>query len=350
MPTEIEAKYRVVTPMFCAGSCLKHAELRVPSFKGVLRFWWRALGWSRLNKDLQDIPKLQAIRKQEDNLFGSAGGGRSRVSVHLSHLSRDSESLQVKTGKVLEDVQEGARYLGYGAMEARNTQGTRAGELTRACLRAPFDFTVRMYARCLTDGELQSLQDALIAFGLLGGMGAKSRKGYGSVSMRSLCVAGAERWRVPRSLDELLARIGALTCEKLPADLPCFTALSRNTRHVLVTSDAEKPLQLLDLIGREIKEAIRAVPRKERAVFGLPRKPDIERRASPLFIHIDECARKPVAVLSFLPARFLPSDKSGISGGGSRARQDRDLYRPVHGFLDRLLDQKEPLQAKEVEP
>ena len=47
MPTEIEATYRVVTPMFCGGAGAGSAELRMPSFKGVLRFWWRALARPR---------------------------------------------------------------------------------------------------------------------------------------------------------------------------------------------------------------------------------------------------------------------------------------------------------------
>ena len=78
MHTEIEATYRVVTPMFCGGAEPdKRAELRPSSFKGVLRFWWRALAWSRLGGDLGQI------KQQEDALFGSADGGRSSVSMQF---------------------------------------------------------------------------------------------------------------------------------------------------------------------------------------------------------------------------------------------------------------------------
>ena len=78
MPVEIEVTYRVVTPLFCAGADSTHSEIRLPSFKGVLRFWWRALAWSRCRAD------LEAIRRQEDALFGSAGGGQSCVSMRLA--------------------------------------------------------------------------------------------------------------------------------------------------------------------------------------------------------------------------------------------------------------------------
>ena len=81
MASEIEATYRVVTPMFCGGADPeRRAELRLPSFKGVLRFWWRALAWTRLDGD------LGRIRREEDALFGSAGGGRSRVLMRLAHV------------------------------------------------------------------------------------------------------------------------------------------------------------------------------------------------------------------------------------------------------------------------
>ena len=92
-----------------------------------------------------------------------------------------------------------------------------------------------------------------------------------------------------------------------------------------------------------------------RIAFGLPhnygKAPDkqvgpydkaLDRRASPLFIHIHECGDTPFAVLSFLPARFLPEDRSDISVGGPRVRQtpEPELYRPIREFLDRLRDPK----------
>ena len=41
MATSIEARYKATTPMFCGGADGMGAELRLPSFKGSLRFWWR---------------------------------------------------------------------------------------------------------------------------------------------------------------------------------------------------------------------------------------------------------------------------------------------------------------------
>ena len=380
MPIEIEATYRVVTPMFCSGADQRTAELRLPSFKGVLRFWWRSLAWSRLGGD------LGRIKQQEDSLFGSADGGQSSVSMRLVPGVLPD---RVRKGEVLtlsnadrRKVGEGARYLGYGVMEAfpSRRKGTEAGELTRPCLCSPFEFTVRMRVR---EGERDQgdqsalLEDALVCLGTHGGMGAKSRKGYGSLVLWSLRVDGEQRWRPPQTLSELGNVLAGLRRSHDAANLPEYTALSAQTRQVLVPSDKNEAMELLDLVGRELMryrswghngrvlgndsernfqfdhdlmKGSRRNEHPERIAFGLPhnygsspdkqvRPKEFDRRASPLFIHIHECGGTPVAVLSFLPARFLPEGRSDICVGRSRVHQERemDLYRPIYKFLDRLL-------------
>jgi len=71
-----------------------------------------------------------------------------------------------------------------------------------------------------------------------------------------------------------------------------------------------------------------------------PHHKDLDRRASPLFIHIHQCGDTPAAAVSFFPSRFLPEGKSDISVGGKEIPQtpEKELYRPIHHFLDRLLD------------
>ena len=382
MPTEIEASYQIVTPLFCSGSNPDSPELRLPSFKGVLRYWWRALAWSQYDG------QLGRIQQRENALFGSAESGRSRVSMKLDRVSKPS-SVSIKEVLTIspenrQPVGAGARYLGYGVMEAFGSQKrkTRVGQLTRACLRAPVDFAVSMQGRTLDEEHLQSLTNALIALGTLGGMGAKSRKGYGSLVLRSLRVNGKEEYRAPQSLDELQKIIVNFSNNRTVSAMPEYTALSQETRHVLISKSKQEPIELLDLIGCELirfrswgfrgkildadaernfkddhdlmKKSVKERRKHPRRIaFGLPHNygrysdqqvapydKNLDRRASPLFIHIHKCGDMPVAVLSFLPARFLPHGKSAISVGGKKISQIPEdvLYRPVHEFLDRLLD------------
>ena len=325
MITEIEARYRVLTPLFCAGADTQKAELREPSFKGVLRFWWRALAWQRLNGD------LPAIQKEEAALFGSASGGQSRVSIRIDQPPRLEQDL----GKGL-SVSQGARYLGYGVLEQDASN-------VRACLLPPIDFDVHLHARGLCADQSNSLIRALAALGTLGGMGARSRRGYGSLTLTTLTMNRKQQWKSPSDACSLRDKIKQLYSYQRRNDLPQYTALSTRSRHVVLSSGDRRPLNLLDRIGNEYKAAIRSTDRSKRAAFGLPRGRRADRRASPLFIHIHACRDTPVAVLSFLPARFLPDGRSDLSAGGSRVLQaaEAELYKPVQRFLDRVLDEKE---------
>ena len=119
----IDAAYEVATPMFCGGADPKNdAELRLASFKGALRFWWRALAWSRMGG------RLEEIQRQEDELFGSANGGQSRVLMkldrrdHAPEILKANSVLRVPSRSNAKVVGDGARYLGYGVMEAFASQ------------------------------------------------------------------------------------------------------------------------------------------------------------------------------------------------------------------------------------
>ncbi len=395
MITTIEASYRTVTPLFSAGADPGGAELRLPGFKGMLRFWWRALAWSRYGGS------LEMIKKQEDALFGSAVSGQSRVIMHLD----SSSDLKVTScGTVLTKSQsntnvvgEGARYLGYGVMEAFAGKKTVAGQLKRDCFRAPVEFSVRLRGRGLAGAEQKLLENALLAMGTLGGMGARSRRGYGSLVLRSLQIDGVDIGLVPSTVEELATAIGNLCPGSALEGVPEFTAFSKGTRHVLLFADGRDPLDLLDLVGREfvrfrswgrggkilgnvdsekrfrddhdlMKEPFGTrTTHPRRIAFGLPhnygkpkeqqvRPQDFDRRASPLFIHIHECGGTSAAVISFFPAQFLPENKPKISVGGKEVPKipEEELYRPIRDFLDRLLDdeqRREPFtRAVEVRP
>ena len=147
----------------------------------------------------------------------------------------------------------------------------------------------------------------------------------------------------------------------------------------------ESALRLLDRIGREMVryrswgnkgKVLGGIPREpnfqadhdlmrvkpvpaelrnlhpQRIAFGLPhnygQKPQdqvepadskLDRRASPLFVHIHQAeGSPPIGVLTFLPSMFLPETRDAISVGGKQvALQTKDFWKPVMNFLDRLL-------------
>ncbi|MEW5980209.1 MAG: type III-B CRISPR module RAMP protein Cmr1 [Acidobacteriota bacterium] len=400
MPT-IEATYRVTTPMFLGGAEPQQAELRLPSLKGALRFWWRASVWPSIaarGGSVKDLHRLEA------ELFGSSDErvGQSKVSLRL-RMDSDMPAAH-RVGTQLKDgnsvVGQGVRYLGYGVMEAfaSTKKNTPAGQLTRECLSQPFSFRVGLVVRgALDETQREQILLALKFLGLLGSLGSKARKGYGSLTLSRLIVAGKEVWSPPSSVEELRTALNALFKQALHGRAsrngaaatgghPPFTALSNHTKVLIVPprETSTSPLRLLDYLGREMiryrswgrngrilgkeneqsekqfegdhdlmkKPVAARSSHPERIAFGLPHNygreenkkvtpadQDLKRRASPLWLHIHQSSdgAPAIALLCFMPATFLPENRSDISVGGKRVPLNTDnLWNPVLSLLDRF--------------
>ncbi len=352
----VEAHFKVVTPCF-VGSGGDDAEVRVPSIKGALRFWWRALAWARYAGADGATDTVRRMREREHALFGSSDMGQSRIAMRL-----DTKAMPriVEKDKVL-PVGPGARYLGYGVMKAFGSKGTKPGQLVRPCLEAPFEFSLRIAAR---DAEaLNEVEPALRLFGLVGGVGARSRKGYGSLALTALEGDGVADWRPPRDIGAYRSHLSALLKGAEAADRePEISAFSAWTRVDLMFEDVRTPAKVLDEYGKTMvryrswgrkgkildgeqstcrfpedhawmkgeKTADDFHPR--RAVFGLPHnygrhievKPERpDRRASPLFFHVHEIGGRYAGVALLLRSRFLPEgEKIKARGKAVPARPD----------------------------
>lgn len=377
----ILVRYRVATPMFGGGAQPADAELRLASFKGMLRWWWRAIAWARLGRDLAEIQRAEA------RLFGSAGGGQSRVTLRLE---RSTAGPAVDPDRVANrELGLGAGYLGYGALSVPGGGKADDAARRRRHYLAPFEFALELRARSLAAGERQLLVDALRAVGLFGGLGAKSRKGFGSLVLTELAGTHVPPWPPPPSLDALTDELAPFLRDASAAtELPPYTAFSARTRIVVVAASGRaSETALLDDLGRELVRyrswgkggwVLRDIPREanfaddhdlmkrpasqrrehpRRIVFGLPhlngRGPEqvvkpaptadgraLDRRASPLWIHLHTCGAVPVAVLTLMPAVFLPDGaRATIDVGGPRVpiAADAVLWKPIEDFLTRML-------------
>lgn len=388
--TTFTATYRIVTPMFCGGAG-QEAGLRLSSFKGALRFWWRTLQWGKVRDEKE-------LWTKEADLFGSSDQefGQSKVRIRL--VSSEPSPLP-RCGNNLGTGLNGAYYLGYGVMNIR-------GEFERA--RQPIaggTFTVELRCGPNSDPDkLEEIKAALILLGTVGGLGSKSRKGYGSLTLTHLNMNNSAI-DLSKDPDQRLQQI--LT--PLHDGQPDWSAWSRTSRTITVIGERDA-LKLLDHLGRELvhyrswgkegkvlnqireenfkddhdlyKEAqtkgSNFAPSRhpERVSFGLPHNygnlqvkpiayksdgtPDrqVDRRSSPLFFHIHHYAKEdaPVGVLSFLPSRFLPSHSKISTFSKSVDLNIGDsFWKPIHGYLDRLLEEptatkkkNSNLEAKEV--
>jgi CRISPR-associated protein Cmr1 len=298
----LKARFRIVTPMFISGADQTKAELRVPSIKGALRFWWRALSFERCGGD------LKRLCSNEAQLFGSSdkGIGQSKVLMRLNEQRLSFEVQQ----KWPPNTWEG--YVGYGLIES-------TGGDHRQFIKPGSTFLLELaLTRSLSKKEVNSLHDAIITLGLIGGLGGRSRKGWGSVVLERLEGLAVD-WAAPSNEDDLRRELNRLLGSGERRD-PVFTAVSSTAAYEL------GPVQRSACDAhRFLAETYRTVVREEqnkshREQLGLPRKNagknEHARRASPVFLHVHEFSRgDAVPVTAYLPGKFL--EGQNIPAGGS---------------------------------
>ena len=314
----IEAKFQVVTPCFLGGANHeKEAELRLPSIKGALRFWWRAWNYARIaKKKNNDI--IASLREKEGKLFGTSDPGKDQgQSSLIMRLNAESQSLpEIGKNEILRDetdkkVGKGAIYLGYGVMNIK-------GKLERPCLTKrkdsfhPFEFTLQIGAK--EQKHLEDVLPALKLLGLLGGLGSKSRKGYGSLNLMELKVNSVDAWQKPASENDYAKHLADLLKPALGyGKEPEISAFSSkpNSRICLTRFKRETGMEVINSYGQEMQDYRRG--KKDKAVFGLPLKGvklrNHERRASPLFFHVHKIGNEYVGVALLLRSQFLPESE-----------------------------------------
>jgi len=297
----IEATFRVVTPMFLSGADQDKAELRLPSLKGALRFWWRALAWGKHGAKFTDL------RTAEAALFGGVEKGEGKAKILLKLANQEIRT--AKQNRWSQNRWEA--YVGYGLTET--TEGT-----SRDYIEPGSSFTLYIISRKqLSADQQQDLRRTIVAFGLLGGLGGRSRNGWGSLNLTKIRTDYDQlAWEPPQQINDLKRQVQSLFTTE-DEDLPVYTALSSQAKvefGPLQRNAADAHRYLAQLY----KETIKSIPGKaQREQFGLPRKNDNRRRASPLFLHMHELSDgQGVPMAIFLPAKFLGEGE--VPDGGWR--------------------------------
>lgn len=173
---------RTISPMFIGGADPDVAELRPPSLKGALRFWWRAMNAHLVNKG-----SLDELKEREAEIFGNT---KYRSSVAIScNLTRNIPFHENLKGALL--------YMAYGA-EHRSAFGPGT------------DFNITFSSK--SEAHLEEVQKAFSLLTHLGGLGAKSRNGFGAFACETADsfeeVCGYECFQRNSSKDALYTSIG----------------------------------------------------------------------------------------------------------------------------------------------
>jgi CRISPR type III-B/RAMP module RAMP protein Cmr1 len=297
---DIQITLKTVTPLFLAGADGATPELRPASFRGVLRFWLRALLGGALGDD------LRAIKMAEASVFGSTDG----ASAVALRVLTDAKRLGHR----------GHRPLPHNPSKSFRFEGWDSGQ----------SFTLHMSTRpgvlSFPDGAIASLA---LMIGL-GGLGRRSRRGFGSLQVQSSRTSSetalsseAEQLISPQltSSETLVAYMGRLVtwaqaevCSgttKAWSDLPSFPVFDSDYACVVV---CRHPFDSWERAMRAFWGRLRSQPYRDVSVFGFV--DHRKRRASPLFVKIWQVGGQYCLVLTAFRSKLFPGQSAawGVMG------------------------------------
>ena len=260
---------KLVSPAFLRGAEGDEGALRVSSLRGVLRYWWRIVFGSVLSsKNLDEL---------ETRVWGGAGNipTASQIVLRLVPVvdsrcvSFDKEvfarklprRFQVEKPKRKVITAPGLAYASYGMDDSgRRRKVVLPGAEWR--LEASFRPRDGVSEKTLAD----HLDLALKALCTFGGVGSKSRKGFGSLDCgEELDLENQSLW------EDIMMAVQPFGMEPDFDKAGEYSLLVGQPLSIPVETDS--PLAVIDRIGCSLKTTAESFKHKpEKAAAGLPRK------------------------------------------------------------------------------
>jgi len=138
-------KCEIVTPLLMHGANKNIAELRAPSIKGVMRFWWRAVHGNL---------SLDKLREQEAKIFGNTKQ-KSSFKIILN-----TQNLDVKDFNPLPHKDNNFKIKGFSPNQT---------------------FEIKFLGE-----NLELVKNIFILSTILGGFGQRARRGFGCIKVKKI--------------------------------------------------------------------------------------------------------------------------------------------------------------------
>lgn len=171
----------VITPLFMAGANKNTAELRPSSFKGMIRFWWRAM------RAKDDIKKLA---EEEARIFGGTGEGQKKSDIIIIISQKQDLTIgddflsevgfQKENKRITRSEDAGLGYLFYSTYTLRD----RGQPILRKYIRPNQKFSLEIRGK-----SKSSMEKVMASFWLavnFGGFGTRARRGGGNLAVLDL--------------------------------------------------------------------------------------------------------------------------------------------------------------------
>lgn len=167
----------IITPMFLAGANQSKVELRPPSIKGAMRYWWRAMHG---NISLIDL------KEKETKIFGGGGESakKSRFTLSAEDIFLNSSKKSFPLHNITQRVNGKKHqinildYLAYGVNEYQKEK--KGQVIIRDYFQVGSKFNVIFhFDPILSENEREEIINSFLLVSLIGGLGSKSRNGFG---------------------------------------------------------------------------------------------------------------------------------------------------------------------------
>jgi len=140
---------KVITPMFMSGSDGRSPELRPSEFKGLIRFWWRAI------KGEEDITKL---KNEEFEIFGGIGERANKSKIKIRVKPDPKNTYRSKYKRLPHNP-------------------NKTFKLNCFNINTIFKIIIESHK------DINFFRDLLIISTILGGFGKGARRGFGSIEI-----------------------------------------------------------------------------------------------------------------------------------------------------------------------
>ncbi|MCR4430970.1 MAG: type III-B CRISPR module RAMP protein Cmr1 [Tepidanaerobacteraceae bacterium] len=163
---EYRVKCRILTPLIMSGADSYKVELREPSIKGMLRWWYRF--WKGPHTS-----SLDELKKKESNIWGSQDNA-SRLRLKITSRLSESDTETAFLCMNVRRKKEGDVPKAYNHIKRKSFSPSKIFDLSFFYLPQQENIVI------------DDLKKTLWLISSLGGLGARWRRGFGSISIDEL--------------------------------------------------------------------------------------------------------------------------------------------------------------------
>lgn len=340
MIKKITFEIETITPMFLSGADQGKAELRAASIKGLLRFWWRAL---------QAESDLNNLRARESAIFGSSdekkGGGSSFAIRIITNGDFNPTKNKFPSNPQYQVPVEGKsfkvnilEYLSYGTYENIPRQGN---VFTREYYPAKMKFYIVL--NFIDEAWRDEVLKAFYVWSILGGIGSRSRNGFGSFNVVNMEEAFKNikdiiSVETPYEQENIRKLIKS---NSIRTTYPSFT---KDTKIFKTKQIFNAEFDALADVGKIYKNGRGKLEKRhffdKRQYIGAPiverkvTKSLLDRHAKPYFIKIAKEGNQYRAYVLYLPSRYCME----LNNAEQHDRKFAEICTEFNGFLSQSMD------------